>query len=80
MAYHAHAIVVPMGLMNLVKINCVNCNDSIMESQIFLVVFMQQQHPFSGPVSGTTWVNRYQKGKTSLDFTEARDSERQWLS
>jgi len=23
-------------------------------------------------------VNRYQKGKTNLDFTEARDSERQW--
>jgi len=23
-------------------------------------------------------VGRYQKGKTNLDFTEARDSERQW--
>jgi len=23
-------------------------------------------------------VSRYQKGKTSLDFTEARDSEQQW--
>jgi len=23
-------------------------------------------------------VNRYQKGKTNLDFTEARDSEWQW--
>jgi len=23
-------------------------------------------------------VSQYQKGKTSLDFTEARDSERQW--
>jgi len=23
-------------------------------------------------------VSRYQKGKTSLDFTEARDSEWQW--
>ena len=28
--------------------------------------------------SGTTRVSRYQKGKTSLDFTEARDSEWQW--
>jgi len=28
--------------------------------------------------SGTTQVSRYQKGKTSLDFTEARDSEWQW--
>jgi len=26
---------------------------------------------------GITRVNRYQKGKTNLDFTEARDSERQ---
>ena len=29
-------------------------------------------HPFNGPLSGTTWVSRYQKGKTSLDFTGAR--------
>jgi len=35
-------------------------------------------HPFNGPLSRTTQVSRYQKGKTSLDFTEARDSERQW--
>jgi len=27
-----------------------------------------------GPLSWTTWVSRYQKGKTNLDFTEARDS------
>ena len=27
---------------------------------------------------GTTRVNRYQKGKTNLDFTEATDSEWQW--
>ena len=35
-------------------------------------------HPFNGPFSGTTRVSRYQKGKTILDFTEARDSEWQW--
>ena len=35
-------------------------------------------HPFNGPLSGTTRVSRYQKGKTDLDFTEARDSEWQW--
>jgi len=29
-------------------------------------------------MSGTTRVSRYQKGKTNLDFTEARDSE--WQS
>ena len=32
----------------------------------------------SGPFSGTTQVSRYQKGKTNLDFTEARDNEWQW--
>jgi len=32
-------------------------------------------HAFNGPLSGTTWVSQYQKGKTDLDFTEARDSE-----
>ena len=35
-------------------------------------------HPFNGPLSGTTQVSRYQKGKTNLDCTEARDSEWQW--
>jgi len=33
---------------------------------------------FNGPFSGITRVSRYQKGKTNLDFTEARDSEWQW--
>ena len=34
----------------------------------------------NGPFSGTrlTRVSRYLKGKTNLDFTEARDSEWQW--
>jgi len=35
-------------------------------------------HTFNGPLSGTTRVSRYQKGKTNLDFTEARDSVWQW--
>ena len=34
--------------------------------------------PFNDPLSGTTGMIRYQKGKTNLDFTEARDSEWQW--
>ena len=36
-------------------------------------------HPLNGPLSGTTQVSWYQKGKTILDFSEARDSEWQWL-
>jgi len=35
-------------------------------------------HPFNGPLSWTTCVSRYQKGKTDLDFTEARDNKWQW--
>ena len=35
----------------------------------------KNKHPFNGPLSGTTWVSRYQNGKTNLDYTEARDSE-----
>jgi len=35
-------------------------------------------HTFNGPLSATTQVSQYQKGKTNLDFTEARDSELQW--
>ena len=32
-------------------------------------------HLFNGPLSGTTWVSRYQEGQTNPDFTGARDSE-----
>ena len=35
-------------------------------------------YPFNDPLSGTTQVSRYQKRKTNLDFTGARDSEWQW--
>jgi len=33
---------------------------------------------FNSPFSRTTQVSQYQIGKTNLDLTEARDSERQW--
>jgi len=39
---------------------------------------LKHTHPFNGPFSRTTQVGRYQKGKTNLGFTEARDSEWQW--
>ena len=35
-------------------------------------------HSFIDPLSGTTQMSRYQKGKTSVDFIGARDSEWQW--
>ena len=38
------------------------------------------KHQFNSPLSGTTQVSRYQKGKTNVNFTQARDSEWQWKS
>ena len=35
-------------------------------------------NPFNAPFSRTTRVGWYQKCKTNLDFTGARDSEWQW--
>jgi len=35
-------------------------------------------HPSNDPFSGTTQVSSYQKDKTKLDLTEARDSKWQW--
>ena len=41
-------------------------------------MLVRNTHPFNDPLSGSTRVSRYQKGKTNPDFTEARDSEWQW--
>ena len=45
---------------------------------ILTLIRLIHTHPFIGPLSGTTRVSWYQKGKTNRDFTGARDSERQW--
>ena len=42
---------------------------------LVLELLILHTHPFNGLFSGTTQVSRYHKGKTNLDFTEARDSE-----
>jgi len=41
-------------------------------------VHLSTRTPVYQPFSGTTQVSQYQKGKTNLDFTNARDSEWQW--
>jgi len=48
------------------------CISSPLPSLYLLLLLLQ---PFNGLFSRTTCVSRYQKGKTNLDFTEARDSE-----
>jgi len=58
-----------------------SCKSNIVIKEICSIrcyLFPQTHTPFNGPLSGTTRVSRYQKGKTNLDFTEARDSEWQW--
>jgi len=48
---------------------------------LYVLHRVKHTHPFNGPFSETTRrtrVSRYQKGRTNLDFTEARDSEWQW--
>jgi len=43
-----------------------------------MLQFNNEIHTFNGPLSGTTQVSQYQKGKTNLDFTKARIGECQW--
>jgi len=50
----------------------------LFSSVLTLRIYTTHTRPFNGPFSGTTRVSRYQKGKTNLDFTKARDSEWQW--
>ena len=49
-----------------------------MKTAIHLLLTYLLTHTFNSPLSGTIQVSRYQKGKTNVDFTEARDSEWQW--
>jgi len=47
---------------------------------IYTVITQARTHTFNGPFSSTTQASWYEKGKTSLDFTEARDNEWQCKS
>jgi len=56
-----------------------SCSNQLVTEQIVSVMKINTHtQPFNGPLSRTTQVSRYQKGKTNLDFNEARDSEWQW--
>jgi len=47
--------------------------------KVVILGVLTHTHPhLTALCPGTTQVSRYQKGKTNLDFTEARDSEWQW--
>ena len=55
-----------------------NCTEPNRLLNFFSSWIQQQQQPFNGLFSRTTWVSQYQKGKSNLDFTGARQSEWQW--
>ena len=55
-----------------------SCLQKAVQQKLLITHTHTHTHPFNGPFSGTTRVSQYQKGKTNLDFTEARDSEWQW--
>ena len=65
-------------LTRWVRFNCFNRSHRLQTHSVPKEGGNQFTHPLNGPFSGTTQVNQYQKGKTNLDFTEARDSEWQW--
>ena len=60
----------------LVFIVCVSVSKCVFNCSLYCAALCLQ--PFNGLFSRTTWVSRYQIGKTNLDFTGARDSEWQW--
>ena len=64
----------------LIKVSSVTCYvlitvRSLTTVSLLAITTHTHTHPFNGPLSGTTRVSRYQKSKTNLNFTGARDSE-----
>ena len=57
-------------------ITLTNTNGSVILGARWAIT--KQLQPFNGLFSRTTWVSRYQKGKTNLDFTGASGSGISW--
>jgi len=57
-------------LINDVQICRFSYGLTAVKSLVLAVQQQQQQHPLNGPLSGTTQVSWYQKGKTNLDLLE----------
>jgi len=69
-------ICLPLAPPHTIKYNQYTSNGKVLS--ISFGYTHTHTHPFNGPLSKTTRVSWYQKGKTNLDFTEATDSEWQW--
>jgi len=48
-------------------------SSDVTTTALVLLLILLLLHPFNGLFSSTSWVSRYQKGKTALDFNEASD-------
>ena len=59
-------------------LSCCPDVDFCSSDYMWLFYYIHTHTRLTAPFSGTTRVSRYQKGKTNLDFPEARDSEWQW--
>jgi len=65
----------PMGLFVAISLAWLNL---LPASRLVGIYYYTTTTTFNGLFSRTTRVSRYQKGKTNLHFTGARDSEWQW--
>jgi len=76
-------VVVLCYVLIQVRVKCFplhsGCDMTITSSESTVEPQTNRTHPFNGPFFGTTQMSQYQKGKTNLDFTEARDIEWQWV-
>ena len=74
-----YAFVTRRDVLASLTVKCLSfCRFCVCHLLFLLIKRYHYTHPFNGPLSRTTRVSRYQNGKTTLDFTEARDSEWQW--
>ena len=55
-------------------VTCHSAEVTLPTSLQVMTIVHTYTHTFNGPFSRTTRVGRYQKGKTNLDFTEARET------
>ena len=63
----------------IININCQTTQHRVIILFDILIYLRQtDRYPFNSPLSGTTQVSQYQKGKINLDYTKARDSEWMW--
>jgi len=60
-------------------VTCVQHTPLINTQEHYLLIIYYYNHFMAlWILSGITWMSQYQKAKTNLDFTEARDSEWHW--